>query len=132
MPHEHFTLDEANEALAAVRPLAERMLAHRRTLGDVQARQARIVRVVASNGGGLRARELVDIAEAVERETEAIARCVAGIEALGAQVKDIEQGLVDFPALRDGEEVLLCWRVGEDAIEYWHGADEGFAGRKPL
>ena len=57
---------------------------------------------------------------------------VEEIEALGAEVKDLELGLVDFPAEREGETVLLCWRVGEDEIGYWHGLDEGFAGRRPL
>ena len=47
-------------------------------------------------------------------------------------VKDLDRGLVDFPAFRHGEEVLLCWQVGEDEIGYWHGVDDGFAGRKPL
>ena len=53
-------------------------------------------------------------------------------QALGVLVKDLDRGLVDFPALRDGEEVLLCWQVGEGEIAYWHGLEEGFAGRKPL
>jgi hypothetical protein len=57
---------------------------------------------------------------------------VNGIHGAGAVVKDPDTGLIDFPALRQGEEVCLCWRVGEDAIEYWHGLEEGFAGRKPL
>jgi hypothetical protein len=47
-------------------------------------------------------------------------------------VKDPETGLLDFPALRGGEEVLLCWRAGEDAVEWWHGRDEGFAGRRRI
>ena len=50
----------------------------------------------------------------------------------GAIVKDLDDGLVDFPALRGGEEVLLCWRLGEDEVAYWHGLEEGFAGRKRL
>ena len=54
------------------------------------------------------------------------------LERLGVLVKDLDRGLVDFPALRDGEEVLLCWQVGEDEVAFWHGVDEGFAGRKPL
>jgi hypothetical protein len=57
---------------------------------------------------------------------------VEEIEALGAEVKDLELGLVDFPAEREGETVLLCWRVGEEEIGYWHGLEEGFAGRRPL
>ena len=50
----------------------------------------------------------------------------------GVIVKDLDTGLVDFPALRDGEEILLCWRLGEDEVAYWHGLEEGFAGRKRL
>ena len=132
MAQEYFTLEEANEALAAVRPLAERMVEHRRALAAAQERQGEFSRVIAGDGGDLQPRELAEVLAAVENETAAIARCVAGIEALGAQVKDAERGLVDFPSIREGEEVLLCWHVGEDAIEYWHGADEGFAGRKPV
>ena len=47
-------------------------------------------------------------------------------------MKDLDEGLVDFPAWRGDEEVLLCWRLGEDEVAFWHGADEGFAGRKSL
>jgi hypothetical protein len=54
------------------------------------------------------------------------------IAGLGGVIKDAGTGLVDFPHLRDGEVVNLCWKHGETAIEYWHGLDEGFAGRKPL
>ena len=55
-----------------------------------------------------------------------------GIHELGAVVKDLDDGLVDFPARVEGEEAFLCWRLGEEEIGYWHGLDEGFAGRKPL
>jgi len=58
-----------------------------------------------------------------------IARCVARIHELGALVKDLDDGLVDFPARRGDEHVLLCWCLGEDAIEFWHGPDEGYSGR---
>ena len=54
------------------------------------------------------------------------------IQSHGAQVKDVDTGLLDFPARRDDTDIELCWQVGEDRIEYWHGVDEGFAGRKPL
>ena len=64
-----------------------------------------------------------------EADMEAAAR---RIHALGAQVKDLDTGLIDFPALREGEIVLLCWQLGEDEIRYWHRADDGFAGRRPL
>jgi hypothetical protein len=54
------------------------------------------------------------------------------IQETGCLVKDLDEGLVDFPALREGEEVYLCWKLGEERIAYWHGVEEGFAGRKPL
>ena len=66
-----------------------------------------------------------------ERKLE-IHRLIHRIEALGCIVKDIDLGLIDFPATRDGEPVYLCWKAGEPAVGYWHGTDEGFASRKPL
>jgi hypothetical protein len=57
---------------------------------------------------------------------------MATIESLGVELKDLELGLVDFPAERDGRRVFLCWQYGEPEVAYWHGTDEGFAGRKPI
>ena len=54
------------------------------------------------------------------------------LEELGVVVKDLDLGLLDFPALREGDEVELCWHVGEDSVEYWHRIGEGYAGRKPI
>lgn len=61
-----------------------------------------------------------------------ITSAVERINALGALVKDLEMGLVDFHALREGEPVLLCWQFGEPAVAHWHGVDEGYGGRKPI
>ena len=132
MPERYFTAEEANEALEAVRPLAERLVAHRQALTEAQSRHGEVLSRIAGNGGGIQPSELAELAGAVERETVEIARCIEGIHAQGAQVKDLDRGLVDFPALRQGEEVCLCWQVGEEKIAYWHGLEEGFAGRKPL
>jgi hypothetical protein len=128
----YFTLDEANELLPAVKVLAERMVAHRGGLEQAQARLGAYLEKIAGNGGGLPPAELAEAHEGVEREAAGIARCVEGIQELGAMVKDVGEGLVDFPAKRQGEEVLLCWKLGEDRIAHWHGPEEGFAGRKPL
>jgi hypothetical protein len=57
---------------------------------------------------------------------------VNNIQETGCLVKDLDMGLVDFPSLHDGEEIYLCWKLGEEHIAFWHGVDEGFAGRKPL
>jgi hypothetical protein len=130
----HFTLEEAAEALERVRPLAERMVAERRELRELHAELEPARRSVAGNGGGLDATR-VQALEAEAREVATrIAASVEELDAIGVQVKDLDSGLVDFPTRHPerGETVLLCWRVGEDEIGFWHGVDEGFAGRKPL
>ncbi|HEY6149718.1 MAG TPA: DUF2203 domain-containing protein [Gaiellaceae bacterium] len=132
MAERHFTPEEANALLEEVRPVAETLVAHRRAMAVTATRQARLVQRIAGNGGDFDPQEPRTLEEEFKREGEAVARCVEQLEALGVLVKDLDRGLVDFPALRGDEEVLLCWQVGEDEIAYWHGVDEGFAGRKPL
>jgi hypothetical protein len=132
MAERHFTPEEANALLAEVRPTAEELVVHRRAMADAAAGQARLVRRIAGNGGDFDPQEPRSLEETFEREAAAVAACVERLERLGVVVKDLERGLVDFPALHDGEEVLLCWEVGEDEVAFWHGLDEGFAGRKPL
>lgn len=132
MPPRYFTPEEANAALAHVRPLAERMVVHRRALAELRARQASLGAVVAGNGGDLEPRDFSELEAELTRESARVARCVNEIHGLGAQVKDLDEGLVDFPARRGDEEVLLCWRLGEPEVGFWHGLEEGFAGRRPL
>ena len=132
MAERTFTLEEANAALDEIRPLAERMVEHRRALHGALERWNELTQRLGGNGGGISPVELREGQEAVQREAAAVAECVEAITGLGALVKDLDQGLVDFPSLRDDQTVLLCWHVGEDEIRYWHGLEEGFAGRKPL
>jgi hypothetical protein len=128
----HFSIEEANEALEEVRPLTEELVGHRRALVKLQQRQAAVTTRIAGNGGNVEPHELEDMQERLDEEVAGIARCVARIHEVGALVKDLDVGLVDFPATRDGEEILLCWRLGEAEVGFWHGLDEGFSGRKPL
>jgi hypothetical protein len=132
MAERYFTPEEANALLDEVRPLAEALVAHRRSMAVTATRQARLVQRIAGNGGDFDPQEPRMLEEDFRREDEAAVRCVKELQALGVLVKDLDRGLVDFPALRGDEEVLLCWQVGEEEIAYWHGVDEGFAGRKPL
>ena len=132
MPARFFTPEEANEALARVRPLVERMVAARRMLLEVQRRQAELVARVASNGGGLSPPDVSAVAAEVQQTSAELVAVVEELQELGVQVKDLDRGLVDFPCLYRGREVLLCWELGEDEVAYWHGAEEGYAGRKPL
>jgi hypothetical protein len=129
-----FTEEEANAALVRVSPLVERLVGARtrlvqsgRRLEDVQAQ-------VAGNGGGLDPEVVGELQERTAEAAADIAAIIGELEGLGVQVKDLDQGLIDFPArhpTRD-ETVLLCWHLGEEDVGYWHGLEEGFAGRKPL
>jgi hypothetical protein len=127
-----FTPAEANAALVELRPIAEQMVAHRRALLDAQIRQAQLVTRIAGNGGDFTAGEVREAAEEVAREMDGIAACVHSLNMAGVQVKDVDEGLLDFPARHRGEVVLLCWKVGELEVAFWHGLEEGFAGRRPL
>ena len=128
----HFTPEQANAALAEVRPLAERMVAHRAKVAELLSRRAGLTTTIAGNGGDLDPGELAQVEAEIAEQAKGVARCVNEIHGHGAQVKDADEGLVDFPALRGGEEILLCWRLGEDEIAFWHDLEQGFAGRRPL
>ncbi|HKA26197.1 MAG TPA: DUF2203 domain-containing protein [Gaiellaceae bacterium] len=132
MADRYFTPEEANALLPTVRPIVEEMVAHRRALAVATVRHARIAGKIAGNGGGVRPHEVDTLQETLDAEAAEVARCATALQELGLLVKDLDEGLVDFPALRDDEEVLLCWRLGEEEVAYWHSLADGFAGRKPL
>jgi hypothetical protein len=132
VPMKHFSPDEANAELEHVRPLVEGMVAHRRAHVAALARQEELEGSIRGNGGGIPPAVLAEAASEVEREERSLARAVDAIAERGVEVKDLDEGLVDFPALHGGETVLLCWRLGEDEIRYWHRIEDGFAGRRPL
>jgi hypothetical protein len=132
MAQRYFTPSEANELLVEVRPLAESLVQHRQGMRIAAERRARLTARIAGNGGDLDPQEPGELDEQFQRESHAVTQAAERLERLGVLVKDLDSGLVDFPALHEGEEVLLCWQVGEDEVAHWHGVDEGFAGRKPL
>jgi hypothetical protein len=83
------------------------------------------MRNAASNGGNVQAGELFQTYQTLEAG-------IKGILGMGVLVKDVESGLVDFLGRRTGREIYLCWRYGEDDIEYWHDLTAGYAGRQPI
>ena len=125
-----FTPSEANSALDQVRPLAERMVEVRARLTELEDEQREVVQIVAGNGSS----EAVGEARTPEfaRLAAEFQRCFDALADLGVEVRDVDTGLLDFPSLRDGETVLLCWQPGEPAVEWWHGVEDGFAGRRPI
>ena len=113
-----FTPDEANALLDELRPLVERMVEAKRFLDEAQGRSDEAARRISGNGGGMPPAELGELHEEVERQATELATAVDEIHELGVIVKDFDSGLVDFPSIRDGEEVLLCWRLGEDEVGF--------------
>lgn len=128
----HFTPDQANAELEHVRPLVEQLVATRQEHAAAVERQEELEHKIRGNGGGIPPAELAQATAEVDSVARDLARLVDEIAAHGAQVKDLDIGLIDFPALRRGETVLLCWQLGEDEIAWWHRVDDGFAGRRPL
>jgi hypothetical protein len=129
-----FTQEEANAALETVRPLAERLADARKRLVHVAGKLEDVVGLVSGNGGGLDPDRVRELQERAAEAAADVAGLVTELEAAGVQVKDLDEGLIDFPAKHpeQGDTVLLCWRLGEDEVSHWHGLEEGFAGRKPL
>ena len=129
----HFTLDEAQSLLPVLESLLKRAVEAKRAAEEIEERFHALSRKIFLAGG-----LLVDVDRvrrqraAYESHVQAAKDSLAEIDAIGVQVKDIETGLLDFPCLIDGETVLLCWKLGESRIEFWHTLDAGFRGRQPL
>ena len=128
----HFTPEEANAELEHVRPLAEQLVATQLERTAALERQEQLEGKIRGNGGGIPPAELAEATAEVDAVERRLARLVDEITEHGAQVKDLDSGLIDFPAVHHGETVLLCWQLGEDEIAWWHRVDDGFAGRRPL
>ena len=122
-----FTIQEANALLPSVRIiLAKIQRAHRKLVHYRE--DAKKAAAAAEQGGGG-----IESGVAYAKVLTELTIQLSELETLGVQLKDFERGLVDFPSLRDGRVVLLCWQLGEgDKLEWWHDIDTGFAGRTPL
>ena len=122
-----FTVQEANALLPNVRIIVGKIQRAHRQLSTYREEAKKAAEAAEQGGGGLT--DGVAYAAALT----ALTLQLAELETLGVQLKDFERGLVDFPSLREGRIVLLCWQLGEgDELEWWHDVDAGFAGRTPL
>jgi hypothetical protein len=122
-----FTIPEANALLPSVRTIVQKIQRAHRNVSRYRDEVKKAAEAAERGGGGVAAG--VSYAQALTVLTGKMTE----LEALGVQLKDFERGLVDFPSLRDGRVVLLCWQMGEgDELEWWHDVDAGFAGRTPL
>ena len=122
-----FTVDEANGLLPSVRVIVTNIRQFHKSLGKYRNDAKKAAEAAENGGGGIASG--VHYAHLVTSLTSEMAE----LENLGVQLKDFERGLIDFPSMRDGRVVLLCWQLGEgDELEWWHDVDAGFAGRTPL
>jgi hypothetical protein len=121
----YFTLQQANEALASIRPLMEEVQSIRQEILKYQPEIWSVMEKSAGNGGNPTLSRMV---KTFDRLDELIHK----VQDAGALIKDINIGLLDFPALRNGREVYLCWKYGEGDIEFWHEIEDGFAGRQTI
>jgi hypothetical protein len=103
----HFTPEEANKLLPLIKPIVSQVAVRASMLDQLFGRQRT---------------EII-------RENERLVRQLAE---MGVQMKDFRTGLIDFPAVRFGEEVLLCWKLGESEVSFWHNLTDGYRGRRPL
>lgn len=120
-----FTIQEADAALSMIRPLLAEMLKIRQEILDAQPEIWPVVEKAAGNGGS-------KAANLVEQQFKRLDELIHQLQSIGAILKDINIGLVDFLSMRDGREIYLCWQYGEEEIRYWHEIDSGFAGRELL
>jgi hypothetical protein len=127
-----FTPAQANAALPELRPLVEAMVDAKRVLDEAQDRRDAVGQQISGNGGGIPPAELATLEHDVSEAATVLAAAIGEVQALGVLVKDLDSGLVDFPAKRDGEDILLCWQLGEEEVAFWHGLEDGYAGRQPI
>ena len=128
-----FTLDEAKDLLPVLESLLRSALDAKKLIESVEAElQATAHRIFLNGGMSLNVVYLAGRKAQREKAMQRLKDAMAEIDAMGVQVKDLDIGLLDFPCEVDGQIVLLCWKLGEKAITFWHGVSEGFAGRKPI
>lgn len=120
----HYSLAEANAMIGDLRERIAMLRSARAGLTDSEARGA-LDDAAPTNGGGAPGK-------VVSEGFLGLRSGLAEIGELGIVLRDLDRGLVDFPSLRDGEEIYLCWTEDEDEIAYWHSLESGFAGREPL
>jgi hypothetical protein len=120
----HFSREEANALLPQLTALLSQLQEAKDELTDTEAHEA-LSEAAPTNGGGEQGRQVGVAFLEVRRILETVERA-------GIVLRDIDRGLVDFPALMDGREVYLCWELGEDEVGYWHDLEGGYGGREPL
>ena len=128
-----FTLDQAQTLLPVLKSLLKKAMDAKKAIEEIDEEFQNLHHRIFLSGGlfvnvGHMARRRAERDKSMQEIKDAMAE----IHSIGVQVKDLDIGLLDFPCQVEDEIVLLCWKYGEEKIEFWHGMEEGFAGRKPI
>lgn len=124
-----FTVEEARMLIPELRPMLQAMQEQKQELDELRRQFRKLTPAMRGNG---QAEEAAELDQRIREQVSGLRRKVEEVTDLGVLIKDIDQGLVDFPALRDGRAVLLCWKADEPDLAYWHEMEAGFAGRQPI
>jgi hypothetical protein len=128
-----FTLEEAQSLLPVLESLLKRAIEGKRSAEEVESALSEMARRIYLSGGmRVDTSKVAGLRAEMEAHVRRVRESIAEIDSIGVQVKDLEAGLLDFPCRLDDQVVLLCWRMGEPAIEHWHSTDSGFKDRQPL
>ncbi|MDV3277123.1 MAG: DUF2203 domain-containing protein [Nitrososphaerales archaeon] len=126
MNDHYFTPQEASKLLPDIKPKVKELIERKKIIASLHGELERFSLL------GVKTPEVSEKAALLDNLVDQMTRRISELEDLGVTVKDLDFGLVDFPADRYGDKVLLCWRYGESEVSYWHKANEGFNSRKPL
>ncbi len=121
----YFSLEQANQLLEIIKLLVAEMLSIRKAILLLQPQLETVLNKAVHNGGSLVSQEAL-------KAFESLKDILYKIQQYDVFVKDVNRGLIDFPSIRDGEVVFLCWEFGEEKIEFWHELEDGYRGRKPV
>jgi hypothetical protein len=132
VPRRYFTVEQANAMLPLVRAIVRDLS---ELSSDVIERRDRLAQLLAgrnAQSADIYSEELTQVEQEIEKDSRRLRDYVEELLKLGVEPKNGPEGLVDFPALVDGKEVYLCWKLGEPEVLFWHDMDAGFAGRQSL
>jgi hypothetical protein len=124
-----FSVAEANALLPTLIPILTRLREQKEALDELRIAFEQLTPAMRGNGHGA---EAADLELRLSEVATQLSLGIRQILRMGVEIKDLNQGLIDFPSPRDDRVVYLCWRLGEGPIAYWHELDGGFAGRQPL
>lgn len=128
----YFTVEQANKTLPLVRAIVADIVEQWKVVSELEERLAPMLAERRRGQGDPYSEELAHSQAELETARDALRRYLEELEKLGVELKGAHNGLCDFPSLKDGREVYLCWKLGEPEIQHWHDLEAGYTGREPL